>query len=203
MTSNIFDEAKRLVSACDAAEHYGFHPNRANFIPCPFHLEKSASLKLFNNGTWHCFGCGKGGTVVDFVMQLFNLSALDAIRKMNVDFNLSLPLNGPPNKEQQEAAQQRHKLKLISDKYEQWRDNLSNQLSEAYRIGHQVLLNCPDKLTEQEILAVKWHSSLEYWSDLLLSGNLDKQMEVFRDKKDVEELCNRILKSTQMKSNVA
>lgn len=135
--------------------------------------------------------------------QLFDLSPLDAVRKINVDFNLSLPLDKPPSKEQRKAAQQRKKLQLISNKYEQWRDNLSNQLNEAYRIGYQVLLNWPDKLTEQEILAVKWHCSLEYWSDLLLSGNLDKQMEVFRDKKDVEGLCRRILKSTQTKSNAA
>lgn len=202
MTSNIFDTAKHLVSARSAAEYYGFQPNKANFIQCPFHDENTPSLKLYGTN-WHCFGCGKGGTSIDFVMELFGLSPLEAVRKMNSDFSLLLPLDEPPSEEQQTATRQRQKLQLISDKYEQWRDNLTNQLNVAYRVGHQVLLNWPDKLTEKEILAVKWHSSLEYWSDLLLSGNLDKQMEVFRYKKEVEELCNRILKSTQTKSNEA
>ena len=201
--TNIFDEVKRLVSARDAAEHYDFSPNRSGFVCCPFHGEHTPSLKLFNNGTWHCFGCHSGGSGIDFVAQLFDLSPLDAIRKLNEDFRLGLPLDQPPNKAQQKAAQQRQKLHMISDKYEKWRDDLINQLNGAYRIGHLVLLNWPDKLTEQEILAVKWHSSLEYWSDLLLSGDIDKEIEVFRDKKGIEKLCRRILKNTQMKSNAA
>ncbi len=200
MTGNIFDEAKRLVSARDAAEHYGFHPNRANFIPCPFHPEKSASLKLFNNGTWHCFGCGKGGTVVDFVMELFNLSALGALCKLNEDFNLSLPVGKPPSKAQQKAAQERQKIQKISDNYEQWRDNFISLLNSAFREGHLIMLNWPSKLTESEILAVKWHEPLEYWSDVLTYGSLDEQLEVLEDRSSIELLCKRILRVMQKES---
>ena len=34
---------------------------------CPFHSEKTSSFSLSENGLWHCFGCGKGGDVINFI----------------------------------------------------------------------------------------------------------------------------------------
>lgn len=36
-------------------------------ICCPFHREKTPSLHIFENQSWYCFGCGKGGDVYDFI----------------------------------------------------------------------------------------------------------------------------------------
>ena len=48
---------------------YGYKTKRG-FMVCPFHGDKDASLKVYPGaGGWHCFGCGKGGSVVDFVME--------------------------------------------------------------------------------------------------------------------------------------
>ena len=39
-------------------------------ICCPFHSEKDPSLHIFENQSWYCFGCGKGGDVYDFLGYL-------------------------------------------------------------------------------------------------------------------------------------
>lgn len=51
-------------------DHYGYTPNRGGYIPCPFHGEKTASLKIYKPGKgWACFGCHAGGSPIDFVMM--------------------------------------------------------------------------------------------------------------------------------------
>lgn len=48
---------------------------------CPFHQEKSPSFKINpSTGLWHCFGCGKGGDVFDYICEREGLSFPDAIR---------------------------------------------------------------------------------------------------------------------------
>ena len=48
---------------------YGYTTKRG-FMVCPFHGDTDASLKVYKGtGGWHCFGCGKGGSVIDFVME--------------------------------------------------------------------------------------------------------------------------------------
>ncbi len=48
---------------------------------CPFHHEKSPSFHLrSSSGLWHCFGCGEGGDVFDYVKKRENLDFADAVR---------------------------------------------------------------------------------------------------------------------------
>lgn len=57
--------------------------NRQNFAKCPWHTEKSASLKYYpQQNRCYCFGCNKGGDVIDVVRVLFDLSLQDAIKKL-------------------------------------------------------------------------------------------------------------------------
>lgn len=204
MENNIFDETRRLVSPLSAALCYGFQPNRSNFIQCPFHAERTASLKLYDN-SWHCFGCGLGGSSIDFTAKLFDLSPLDAVRKMNVDFNLALPLDKPPSKEQQKAVQRRREILEIKQNYQKWQDGLLTLLNAAYRTGHIALQKFDglNQLTEAEVLAIQWLESLENWSDCLMSDDMEQQIQIFRDRKEIKQLCETILNHMPMKSNVA
>ena len=93
---DLADQVKSLVTIREVAEHYGFHPNRAGYICCPFHNEKTASLKLYpNERGWCCFGCHAGGTVIDFVMKLFDIPFRQAILRINADFALGLTWDKP------------------------------------------------------------------------------------------------------------
>ena len=79
------------ISMTDIVKKYGFKPNRAGFICCPFHQEKTASLKIYKGDRgWHCFGCGKNGDVIEFVKLFFNVDFSTAIGIIDNDFNLGL-----------------------------------------------------------------------------------------------------------------
>ena len=69
--------------------HYGYEPNRAKFICCPFHNEKTPSMKIYEQD-FHCFGCGEHGDVISFVQKLFGLSFPDTLKKIDIDFGLNL-----------------------------------------------------------------------------------------------------------------
>lgn len=72
------EEIKALYSMRDILERYGLpQPNRAGFICCPFHKEKTASMKIYQKD-FHCFGCGTGGDIFTFIMEMENLSFKEA-----------------------------------------------------------------------------------------------------------------------------
>lgn len=102
------DIIKSTLTMRDVAETYGFAPNRAGFIACPFHGEKTASLKIYpNDRGWHCFGCGVGGDVISFVQKLFNLDFPAAIVRLSHDFNLNVTDKRPDPSERHRIAQER------------------------------------------------------------------------------------------------
>lgn len=85
------DIIKQAVTMRDIAEHYGFYPNRGGYIACPFHREKTASLKIYpDTGGWHCFGCGRGGSAIDFVSELEGISFHAACQRLDDLFHLNL-----------------------------------------------------------------------------------------------------------------
>lgn len=91
------DEIKRRVSMIDVCNTYGFRINRGGYINCPFHSERTASMKIYGDDRgFYCFGCHTGGSVIDFVVKYFGLSPFDAVKKLNEDFHLCLPIGEKP-----------------------------------------------------------------------------------------------------------
>lgn len=80
---------KDRLTMTDVAIHYGYKPNKAGFVCCPFHREKTPSMKVYKQD-YHCFGCNQHGDVISFVQKLFSLSFPDALKKIDIDFNLNL-----------------------------------------------------------------------------------------------------------------
>lgn len=67
------EEIKKSYNMRDILGRYRLHPNRSGFICCPFHKEKTASMKIYQD-SYYCFGCGAHGDVFDFVMAMEDLS---------------------------------------------------------------------------------------------------------------------------------
>lgn len=56
--------------------------NRAAYL-CPFHNEKTGSFVWFvKENRFHCFGCGKNGDVIDFVIETTGVSFVEAVKKL-------------------------------------------------------------------------------------------------------------------------
>ena len=205
---DIFEEAKARLTMQNVAQHYGFTPNRAGFIKCPFHAgDRTASLKVYPGGRgWHCFGCHKGGSVIDFTAELFSLDPLDTVKKLNTDFGLCLPLDRrKPTQEERRQAQRRRELAETQRAFEQWRGETIAKLNAAFLIVHLLLKDFPgwDKLTDAQSLAIREQARVEYYSDILTAGTLEEQMAIFRERGRIELLCEKVLSNTQTKSGAA
>jgi len=86
-------QIKAALTMRQVVEFYGFVVNRQNLTVCPFHNDAKPSMHIYDGARgWHCFACGTGGDIIDFVSKFFNLNFRDALAKLNNDFNLGLNL---------------------------------------------------------------------------------------------------------------
>jgi len=90
---NIFEAVKQHVTTRQAASFYGLKVNKSGMCCCPFHPDKTPSMKV--DTRYHCFGCGADGDVVSFVQRLFDLKPYQAARKLAEDFCLMLSEKTP------------------------------------------------------------------------------------------------------------
>lgn len=143
------------VKMDDILALYGYRP-RHGFLCCPFHGEKAPSLKIYpDTGGWHCFGCGRGGSVIDFVMEHESCDFRAAVTAIDNALHLNLM---DPNENPFEAAQRR-----------QWQLALDNFVAGIIEICDRMIryIECEQKLrlsfvkgieakAKQEITAKEW-----------------------------------------------
>ncbi|HHT50290.1 MAG TPA: DNA primase, partial [Eubacteriaceae bacterium] len=59
---------------------------------CPFHIEKTPSFSVSpEKQLYHCFGCGAGGNVISFIMNIENLGFIDALKLLADRAGIILP----------------------------------------------------------------------------------------------------------------
>lgn len=85
---SIFETVKAAVTPKQAAETYGIRVQRSGMCRCPFHDDRTPSMKLYEDH-YHCFGCGATGDVVDLVSRYFGIGPYEAAKKLASDFRIS------------------------------------------------------------------------------------------------------------------
>ncbi len=102
----ILDE---IVARCDIVsvinEYVPLKRKGSNYQGlCPFHNEKTPSFSVSpGKQIFHCFGCGKGGNVFRFIMEIEGVSFMEAVEKLAKRANVKLP-------EKEMTAEQKHRL---------------------------------------------------------------------------------------------
>jgi len=100
LTANAFDTIKETLNISDITAFYGVEVKRGNQALCPFHNEKTPSFTIFpKTNSFKCFGCGIGGSVIDFVMHMNGTDALEAAKMIDNGYNLGL-FNYEPSQEE-------------------------------------------------------------------------------------------------------
>lgn len=84
------DQIKQTYSMRDIVEQYGFRPNRAGYIRCPFHGDKTASMKIYTHDAY-CFGCGWNGDIFEFVMRMDDCSFKEAFLQLGGEYGKLTP----------------------------------------------------------------------------------------------------------------
>lgn len=81
-------DVKQVKASIDIVDVIGCHTKLRkqgkNFTGCcPIHSEEHPSLTVYpNNQSWYCFGCNRGGDVIDFIMALENLDFKQAVASL-------------------------------------------------------------------------------------------------------------------------
>lgn len=87
---DIVDIISEYVQLKKQGRHY--------FGLCPFHGEKTPSFSVSaEKQIYHCFGCGAGGNVFSFLMNIENYSFIEAITSLAEKLHIDLPINNDAN----------------------------------------------------------------------------------------------------------
>ena len=77
---------------------------------CPFHSEKTPSFSVSQDKQiYHCFGCGKGGSVINFIMEIENLAFRDAVEFLARRAGMEVPDDRPD-----ESRQRRERMLTLN-----------------------------------------------------------------------------------------
>ncbi|MCF8284305.1 MAG: DNA primase [Sphingobacteriales bacterium] len=83
---------------------------------CPFHNEKTPSFNVSSaKGIYKCFGCGKAGNSVNFIMEHEKLTYPEALRYLAKKYNIDIVEDEISTDEDKEAAHKRESLMLVAD----------------------------------------------------------------------------------------
>ncbi len=122
---------QELIARADVVEIIGRYvplkKGGANFMGlCPFHGEKSPSFSVSpTKQFYHCFGCGKSGNAIGFLMEHVGMTFIEAVKDLAQQYGLQVPEDDVSPQDRQRAADQRQKQATLTDVLE--------KAGEAYR----------------------------------------------------------------------
>ncbi|ART59684.1 DNA primase [Acidovorax carolinensis] len=122
---------QELLARVDVVEIVGRYvqlkKGGANFMGlCPFHGEKSPSFSVSPaKQFYHCFGCGKNGNAISFLMEHAGMGFVEAVQDLAQQVGLQVPDDDISPQEKERAAAARQKQATLTDVLE--------KAAEAYR----------------------------------------------------------------------
>ena len=141
---------------------------------CPFHNEKTPSLMISPaRNSWHCFGCGVGGDIFEFIMKIEGLSFPEALKVLAQRAGVTLTRQNPQTTDRKNrlydlcelTARYWQKILLDSPRAQAVREYLSSR-----------------GITEESIEKFKLGYSIDEWDNLIqfLLKRGFREEEIFR-----------------------
>lgn len=192
---SLFKDVKAAVTTRQAAEYYGFHVSRNGMMCCPFHQDKSPSMKVDKN--FICFGCQEKGDVIRFTARLFDLAPKDAALKLATDFGLEITgqdLGKSPRMKPWQPDPGWARLKLL----EQSADRMYGVYCDYLHLLQDWKIRYAPRSPDEEwhprfVEACQQTAYVEYLLGCLFDGTPeDKALIIIEKKKEVETLERRI-----------
>ena len=130
---------QELLSRADVVDIVGRYvqlkKGGANFMGlCPFHGEKSPSFSVSpTKQFYHCFGCGKNGNAIGFLMDHAGMSFVEAVKDLAQQYGMQVPEEEGTPQDRARAAEQRQKQSTLNDVLEKAGDAFRKHLKESPR----------------------------------------------------------------------
>ena len=191
---NVFAVVKDNVTAKDVAMRYGIKINRSGLACCPFHRDKTPSMKI--DKRYYCFGCGETGDATDLVAKYFGLAPKEAAMKIASDFGLNYDATNRPLPKP--AVPQKSKEQILDEEQKK----CFRELSDYYHLLKEWKIKYAPKSMDEElhplfVEALQRKSYTEYLLDSFLDGSPEERRElVAQQGKEVMKLEQRIAEWT-------
>jgi DNA primase len=136
---------------------------------CPFHNEKSPSFSVNpSKGLYKCFGCGKAGGIVQFVMDIEGSSYPEALRALAKKYGVAVPEEEERTPEEQLAQNERDSQYIVSNWAKDYYHGLLLKSEEGMSIGYGYLKERGLNLTTIQTFELGY--SLDQFEGLLKSA---------------------------------
>lgn len=102
---------------------------------CPFHKEKTGSFTVSpSKGIYKCFGCGKAGNAVGFVMEIEQCSYIEAIRQLAQRYHIQIE-ERELTQEEKKMQDDRESMFLVNDFANKWFQQQLHETQEGMAVG--------------------------------------------------------------------
>ncbi|NLA91841.1 MAG: DNA primase [Spirochaetales bacterium] len=116
ISERIIEEIKSRISLTDLISQYITVERKGDryWALCPFHEEKTPSFSFVpDRGFFHCFGCGKSGSIFDFVMEMEHLNFPEAVRYLAEKVGIEIEEESP---EERKKRDELNSMRSLYDK---------------------------------------------------------------------------------------
>lgn len=130
----------RIYSSIDIIDVVGDYVSLkrrgANYLGlCPFHNEKTPSFTVSaSKGIYKCFGCGKGGNAVNFIMEQEGMSYVEALKSLAKRYNIEVE-EKESTPEEIQKRDQRESMLILTQHAADWFAKQLFETDEGRRIG--------------------------------------------------------------------
>ncbi|MBP5606913.1 MAG: hypothetical protein J6X66_01415 [Lachnospiraceae bacterium] len=198
---NMFQEIKDAVSVREAASFYGLKVTRGGMACCPFHDDRTPSMKV--DKRFHCFGCGADGDVISFVQKMFDLDSKQAAFRLIDDFHLNIDTN---RKESRHEKDRRIRMQKKKEREEKIRAAYAGELrrfqlrmTEIYRTLHEWEIDHQptreqweeNRVDERYICAVHNKDPVEWILDTIDFGEDNDKFEIYKHREEIINFYER------------
>ena len=190
---NLFESVKAAATVRQAAEHYGLKIGQGNMVCCPFHADRTPSMKL-NEDYFYCFGCGATGDVIDLAARLFDLSKYEAVQKLAADFGISgekPSVLAKLKRGKTQAEAERHCFRVLRDYFgilQDWKEHCAPQSPE-------------DPIDPRYAEACHMLERIGNMLDILACGTPKERAEVVADLQKDDRLMRMEARNRQIKED--
>ena len=188
---NLFETVKAAVTPRMAAERYGLPIQQGGMVCCPFHADRTPSMKL-NKDYFYCFGCGASGDVIDLAARLFDLSKYEAVQKLAADFGISgekPSVLAKLKRGKTQAEAERHCFRVLRDYFgilQDWKEHCAPQSPE-------------DPIDPRYAEACHMLERIENMLDILACGTPQERAEVVADLQKDDRLMRMEARNRQLR----
>lgn len=152
---------KSSVLMQDVAERYTGQRIVRNRIRCPIHHGSDLNMRIYRS-SYHCFVCHATGDVIQFVQSVLGLSFQDAMKRLNDDFNLHLPIGEkiPEHSKAQLAELNRQNARQL---FQERMEQIDADIDGTHKANLAGMLNTVERICVEERPRTPWDEWKPVW----------------------------------------